>query len=691
MFANMKVGARLMALVGILSILLIGIGYLGLRGMSQANISLGSVYDDRIVPLEGLRSIADMYAVNIVDTAHKVRNGNISWAEARKNVSEAEKTINQKWQAYISTYLVPEEKQLIAQIEPLFKAVKPKLAKLMSILQKEDAAAISAYTIDELYPSIDPIGGKFSELINLQLTVAKQEYLSAVDRYQYTRNFSIASIGLGLLAGLALAIWIIRSVTKPLAEMQNILTVVEQTGDYAKRVNVSSNDEVGQAAMAFNNLMSSLQAVLANTNTVMDAVTKGDFSQHVEIEAHGDLNRLKESVNSSVNTLNLTMKAINEVMQDLYDGNFVNRVTAEVEGEFKFALDNALNAMSAMQTLLGDIGLVMAEVAQGNIHRRVTAQGRGDLATLKQNINLSLDELDSLNEIAQLAKALASGDLTQSIQKHFPGTFGTVVASINETAATLKGLIADIKDATDTIYSASKEIALGNNDLSHRTEEQAASIEQSAASMEELTSTVQHNAENSKQANELAQGAAKTAGKGLFVVNQVITTMEEINTASHRIGDIISVIDDIAFQTNILALNAAVEAARAGEQGKGFAVVAIEVRNLAQRSSGAASEIKRLINDSMEKVTGGSKLVGEAGDTMQDIVSSIQNVTQMMSEISAASAEQSEGINQINQAIGQMDNITQQNAALVEQAAAAAESLQEQSQQLSAAIATFKV
>ena len=245
--------------------------------------------------------------------------------------------------------------------------------------------------------------------------------------------------------------------------------------------------------------------------------------------------------------------------------------------------------------------------------------------------------------------------------------------------------------ATDTINTASHEIAAGNSDLSQRTEEQASSLEETAASMEELTSTVKLNAENAKQANQLAIGSSDVASKGGEVINQVIVTMESINESSRKIVDIISVIDGIAFQTNILALNAAVEAARAGEQGRGFAVVAGEVRNLAQRSAAAAKEIKVLIDDSVEKVDGGSKLVDQAGQTMGEISASIKRVTDIMSEITAASMEQSAGIEQVNQAITQMDEVTQQNAALVEEAAAAAEAMEKQAHNLAVSVGAFKV
>jgi methyl-accepting chemotaxis protein len=297
----------------------------------------------------------------------------------------------------------------------------------------------------------------------------------------------------------------------------------------------------------------------------------------------------------------------------------------------------------------------------------------------------------ALNEIARVLGALSQGDLTETITTEYHGIFGKLKNDSNTTVEKLKDIISQMKNATDSINSASKEIAAGNNDLSHRTEEQAASLEQTAASMEQLTSTVQQNTENAKQANALAVSASDIASRGVTVVGQVISTMKDINESSRKIVDIITVIDDIAFQTNILALNAAVEAARAGDQGRGFAVVAVEVRSLAQRAASAAAEIKKMIADSVEKVDGGTNLVAQAGLTMEEILSSVRGVTTMMSEISAASIEQTSGIEQVNQAVAQMDDVTQQNAALVEQAAAAAESLEEQAQNLWVTVGGFKV
>ncbi|QJQ06286.1 chemotaxis protein [Undibacterium piscinae] len=290
----------------------------------------------------------------------------------------------------------------------------------------------------------------------------------------------------------------------------------------------------------------------------------------------------------------------------------------------------------------------------------------------------------------EIASAVAAGDLSMNIAMD-AGDSTSLLAALNEMQDRLKNMVSDIKISAETIKVASSEIASGNSDLSSRTESQASSLEETASSMEGLTDTVKQNADNARQASKLVETASSVAIKGGQVVGQVVATMTDINQSSKKIVDIISVIDGIAFQTNILALNAAVEAARAGEQGRGFAVVASEVRNLAQRSAAAAKEIKTLIGDSVDKVHAGSQLVDQAGQTMDEIVASVKRVSDIMNEISSASQEQSAGIQEISMAIGQMDEMTQQNSALVEQAAAAAESLEEQADHLTHALEVFKL
>ena len=338
-----------------------------------------------------------------------------------------------------------------------------------------------------------------------------------------------------------------------------------------------------------------------------------------------------------------------------------------------------------------EVARVIARAAAGDLTDRVDSEGKdGFFLQLANQINGLLDaNASSIEQISQLLAALSRGDLTARMHGDYQGVFAQMRDDANATAEQLSGIVTRIKQSSRAISSAAGEIASGNSDLSRRTEQQAANLEETAASMEELTSTVRQNAEHARQANQLAIGAAGVASQGGEVVGQVVTTMSAIQTSSKKIAEIISVIDGIAFQTNILALNAAVEAARAGEQGRGFAVVASEVRTLAQRSAAAAKEIKGLIDDSVGKVADGSALVHKAGATMGEIVASVQRVTDIMSEISAASQEQSAGIEQVNQTVVQMDETTQQNAALVEEATAAARAMEEQAGQLSEAVSVF--
>ena len=298
---------------------------------------------------------------------------------------------------------------------------------------------------------------------------------------------------------------------------------------------------------------------------------------------------------------------------------------------------------------------------------------------------------EPLRDAITVAETIAGGDLSVKVDVRRGDEFGEMMRAIAHMQEQLTHLVSDVRHGTESITTASEEIATGNQDLANRTEQTASNLEKTASSMEELTATVKQSADSARQANQLAGSAAQVAQRGGSVVSQVVSTMEEINISSRKISDIISVIDGIAFQTNILALNAAVEAARAGEQGRGFAVVASEVRSLAGRSAEAAKEIKLLINTSVEKVQGGTALVAQAGETMNEIVTSVQRVTDIMGEITAATSEQAQGIAQVNTAVNELDQMTQQNAALVEQSAAAASSMKDQAHRLAEVVSAFKL
>ena len=353
----------------------------------------------------------------------------------------------------------------------------------------------------------------------------------------------------------------------------------------------------------------------------------------------------------------------------------------------KFALD-----ITGRKQAISDIRYAMNELAQGNLDCKIEHEFEDEFQDLGNSINRFIGDMRRIiGTINDVMSRLSNGDLTAVIEDEFEGEFQVLGDAINQFVNQMSGTIGSIYEAVETITTASSEIATGNSDLSSRTEQQASSLEETASSMEELTGTVKLNAENAEQANALASQSCDIATKGGDLIRQVVDTMSSINASAQEISDIIGVIDGIAFQTNILALNAAVEAARAGEQGRGFAVVASEVRSLAQRSAEAAKEIKELISGSVSKIDGGNKLVNQSGDTMEEVVTSIKRVNDIMSEIAAASSEQASGIEEVSKAVVQMDEMTQQNAALVEEAAAAAESLQQQAGGLSERVATFKI
>jgi len=428
----------------------------------------------------------------------------------------------------------------------------------------------------------------------------------------------------------------------------NLLGARQAQGDLGHRIAADTfAGAFREAAEKLNQLVDEQNAEMMRNFALVGRYAKGDFSEEV-IQLPGD----KQAISASVAQVKASLSAVNNEIQTLVraasEGNFAMRGdAASYTFEFRNMVDGLNQLMQAADTGLTQVGLTL--------------------------------------------KRVADADLSRQMEGTFQGQFSELQADTNKTVQQLVSIVERIREASETINIGAKEIARGNADLSQRTEEQAGSLERTASSMEQLTSTVKQNAEHALQANQQVMDASGVAVKGGEVVRKVVATMSSITESSKKIADIIGTIDGIAFQTNILALNAAVEAARAGEQGRGFAVVAGEVRNLALRSANAAKEIKGLIDDSVNKVNAGSKLVDEAGITMQEVVSSVRRVTEIMTQITEASREQSEGIEQVNQAIGRMDEVTQQNSALVEEAAAAAESLQEQAEGLTQAVAVFKL
>lgn len=463
-------------------------------------------------------------------------------------------------------------------------------------------------------------------------------------------------------------------------------------GSLDSQIDTTSKDEIGDLLRS----MDKMQRVLNGFVDAQDEMAKqhaaGFVKERLDVSKfNGTYARMAHEINELIQSRITINRRILDIISQYAKGDF--SIDMEVlPGETILITQTMSSIKQALLTINNEIEVLAKAGANGDFSKRANADNFEFMfRDMLSDLNMLLTTCDTgFNDILRVSNSLARGDLTQTITHNYPGTFGKVKEGINSTVENLQALVSEIKDSTLQINTAAQEIAAGNNDLSKRTEKQAASLEETAASMTQLTSTVQHNAENATQANELAREAASIAQQGGTVVGDVVTTMDSINESSRKVVEIISVIDNIAFQTNILALNAAVEAARAGEQGRGFAVVATEVRNLAQRAAAAAGEITMLIGDSVDKIEDGSHLVEQAGKTMQEIVQAVQGVTAIMGDITSASVEQSTGIAQVNNAIAQMDEVTQQNAALVEEAAAGAESLEEQARKLSVTVANFR-
>lgn len=866
---NFTLRARIIAIFVTVAITSVILGSIGVVGIIDTNEAVKTLYNDRVVPLQQLKVVSDMYAVNIVDTSHKVRNGNLTWAEGEANVDVALKEVDKQWKAYTATYLVEDEKKLISEAAPLFAKANAATASLQSILRSHDEKRLATFATSELYPAIDPLSDKINALINLQLKVSGQVYADAQDDFKLHSSGAFVVILLGLLLtawlgrqlynafmprvrlairhllasaqgidhepvlrtghrdeltdvmdsyralstrisfnhyealnGInliksaldnatipvtvgssdnvliymnkaSIAMW--RAMTPELIKRHpdfsvdnligtklgkyienendrevyvtstksvNILQtkmagrvlqlsfnpVIDEKGKYLGRMiqwddrtaevdaenkvaalieqtvagNLQQRIDATSLPAGFmrdisNGMNRLLEAVIDPLNmaaSYVDDLSKGEIPKEITSDYQGDFNIIKNNLNACGRAIKALVADGNMLAEAAEAGVLTARADATQHlGEYRKVIEGLNATLDAIVTPLNMAANNLDSIARGNIPNKITEHYNGDFNNIKDNLNTCIASINALvSDVQMLANAANDGRVSvRADASAHSGDFRKIVEGVNETLEMIVGPIATVKVAVETISTAAKEIAQGNADLSRRTEEQAASLEKTAASMEELSSTVKQNADNAKQANQLASAASGVAIKGGDVVAEVVTTMSNINSSAKKIEDIISVIDGIAFQTNILALNAAVEAARAGEQGRGFAVVAGEVRNLAQRSASAAKEIKELITDSVSKTAEGTKQVEHAGNTMHEIVTSVKRVSDIIGEIAAASSEQSAGIEQVNEAVMKMDDMTQQNTALVEEAAAAAESMMEQADELMNAVSVFQL
>lgn len=732
---DLTIKSRLISLSVLLSMLLLVTGGIGLFGMSTATEALRNVYKERIVPLSQISAMQKLLLTDRLNIDEGLDNP--SHELIRQNAAVAEQNIeeiNRLKNDYLSTPLTSEEKKLAEQFDENRKHfVDDGLKPAIAALRANDITQAHRVVADRFNSLYRPVGENIQQLLQFQLDASKQEFGMVISRQEMIRNICIALLAGGIPIVLWLGFSLIRIIIHPLeAAIAHFVQIAQ--GNYDNIIEITRRNEIGKLMEAIKSMQTKLGFEVAETQRIadenlrvkiaLDNVSTGVMIADNEgkiIYANKSVNDILSESEASIRA-NLPDFAADRLVGSKLDGfhkkpeqlaPLLDSLTETYTANIKLA-DRTLTAITS--PVLNEqgrrLGSVVewqdrtAEVAvEKEVSSIVVASSMGDftkhfdlrhkvgfLRELGEGLNQLLYTSEtSLNEVARVLAALSRGDLTETIRNEYLGTFGQLKDDSNTTVEKLKAIVNQIRIATDNIGTSAKEIALGNNELSLRTEQQAASLEETAASMQQLTATVQANTENAKQANELAIAASEVANMGSVIVGQVVSTMDEINDASQTINEIVSVIDDIAFQTNILAFNAAIEAARAGMHGHGFSVVAGEVRNLAQQASASAGEIKHIIEKSVAKINQGSKLAAQAGFTMEEILGAICGVTGMMSEITAASVEQSAGIEQVNQAVTQMDTMTQQNAALVDQAATAAQSLQEQAQNLALTVGSFKV
>jgi methyl-accepting chemotaxis protein len=730
---NLTIKARLIIVISLLSVLLIIIGSYGMIGMSQTKEALRTVYENRTIPTGELGDIK----VRLLHIRTAIVTGISYKAEVPKQHEEIEQdiaAINKTWQAYTATNLSSDEKKLADVFAGEFTAcldngVKP----VMALQQAQNWSEAEKFYWEKMRPLCKPVTDYANSLLKLQVEVAKSEFENSSAQYISAKTIAISLISIGIALAIVLGLLLVRGIGRSLRTAINAADQIAR-GDFSGKINISGKDETSRLLESIKVMQAKLAAQIENdrkqsaeisriklaldnaTTPVMIADNDGiviyvnksviamlrnaeseirkqlpNFATDKVLGGNIDLfHKNPQHQRQMLAALKETHKATITVGERIF--NLTANPVFNNQGE---RLGTAVEWFDATQEIFiqKEVGKLVDAATVGDFSNRLdTVHLSGYMLSQAEGINKQSEITEKwLRDVLHVSTALAEGNLTQKVENEYHGLFGQTKDGVNATVENLLRLVTEVKQAADSIGTASKEIASGNIDLSQRTEDQAASLEETAASMEELTSTVKQNALNANQANQLAQSASTVAQKGGEVVQEVVSTMKSINDSSHKIVEIISVIDGIAFQTNILALNAAVEAARAGEQGRGFAVVATEVRNLAQRSAAAAKEIKTLIGDSVGKVDVGTKLVDNAGKTMEEVLVAIKRVADIMNEISAASEEQSNGIEQIHKAITRMDEVTQQNAALVEEAAAAAESLEEEARSLTQSVSVFKL
>jgi methyl-accepting chemotaxis protein len=733
---NLKTMTKLMAGFAAVGGIMAFVGYIGVASMGKINDSVENIYSIQLQPL--------MTLTNVRGKVHQLR----SWVtqavmtkdasdrqQAVSKIAELKRGIDENVQAFEKTIRAEEVRkafEVFTKTLDDYRSVRDNM--VLKLAMAGDQAGAIEVMKGEGATKYRVVIDAINTLVETKMKVAEAKHDTALKIYQDSQTQLTIIIAVGVGLGLFIGWVIARMLSRNLGLVGEAAEKLAG-GDYSARATLRTTDEVGHLGQAFNSMAEQIQDNITkqqDANKVITRIKTALDNTTTNVMVCDRTYTIIYANKASMNTLRRREEEIRKVFPifsvdkvigasiDSYHKNpahqrqlLDNPKNLPYHSEIKLGpltLDlNAAAILSDSGEYLGNVmewaDITAQKKAQTEVDRLISAASIGQLSErikvaefdgffkdLSQGVNKMLDAVVTpLHEAQQVLTALAANDLTKTMTGNYQGEFEQMKASLNSALGTLSTALTTVREGAESVTAGTEQITKGNEDLAQRTSEQASALEETSASMEEMTLTMKQNADNAKQANQLAIAARNIADKGGSVTTRAVEAMGEINKSSKKIADIITVIDEIAFQTNLLALNAAVEAARAGEHGRGFAVVAAEVRNLAQRSATAAKEIKGLINESIQRVNDGSELVNQSGKTLEEIVSSVKRVTDIIAEITAASQEQASGIDQVNKAIMQMDEATQENAALVEETTSASQSMKEQARELMSQVEVFKV
>lgn len=655
----------------------LGIGALGVAVVGISPIFEQDEYVGMITVIQGLASVAKSFkADKNGDWLLLIDKRYISEKYGNMPVVESNSPIGDHYLIASNTWFNPEA---VKQAQNFYQPIEGNQTKIY--------LADGKVFID--IPAYDEENQMFGRHLFL---IPEKLYKEPIEIAIMEAWISIAGVIFSILIlVIVLVIAIMKMVVTPLTKVQQATAKILETGDFSIRVPVQNQDEVGQTAQAINSVLAQVGNALKEANQTVSAIAEGDLSKRITGQFAGDLEQLQNGVNHSAENIALVMNQLSKIMQAMRDGQFDIQITSHAKGDYQSMMENAQASMTQTNIIIKEINDVMGHMREGQFKYRVEVMAQGELAELKQRINESMGAIDeAIADITRVVVAQSEGDLTQTIDRDYHGDLRLLKNAVNQSVSKLSDIVSQAVTAADIVNNAAEEVSKGSLDLSSRVQRQAAALEQTSSSMDQMNSAVQNNTENAQLAAEVVQKVQIESVQATQVMQKTITAMSAIQQSSHKISDIVSLIDSIAFQTNLLALNAAVEAARAGDHGRGFAVVAGEVRNLAQKSADAAKDIKTLINESVQRIDEGTRLATDSGKVINGITQLIEEVTGMIKQIAKASTEQAEGVHQVHIAITEIDSTTQQNAALVEETSATAETMSEQATQLSHSMAYFK-